>query len=105
MITSARTALCTRRSASRGSYDLLSWKSLSLDLLLSSSATGGIIVERLASLGQETPSASQRQHLRTYLAALHPEQCERVLGLPPPVRRTARVEQQKPVFVIEPGDM
>jgi hypothetical protein len=42
------------------------------DLLRSSSATGGIIVERLASLGQ-TPSASQRQHLRTYLAALHPE--------------------------------
>ena len=72
MNTSARTALCTLRSASRGSYDLLSKKSLFSDLLRSSSATGGIIVERLASLGQ-TPSASQRQHLRTYLAVLHPE--------------------------------
>src|SRR5215213_5675171 len=73
MVASARRAFCTRRSASRGSYDLLSRKPLLSDLLRSPSATGAIIVERFASLGMR-PSASQRQDFRTYLAALRPEQ-------------------------------
>src|SRR5215210_5608798 len=72
MVTSATMAFCTRRGASRGSYDLLSEKLQFSDLLLSFSATGAIIVEWLASLDQ-TPAASQRQHLRTYHATLQPE--------------------------------
>src|SRR5215213_3848358 len=104
MITSARTALCTRRNASRGSYDLLYWKPLLSDLLRSSSATAAIIVERPSTLGQ-TPSASQRQHLRAHLAVLSPEQRERMLWLPSPVRRASGVEQQEPSLVLEPGDV
>src|SRR5215207_2438086 len=104
MIRSATMALCTRRSANRGSYDLLSCKPLSSALLRSSSATGAIIVEWLESLGP-TPSTLQRQHLRTYLAALYAEKREGVLGLPPPVRRAAGVEQQEPFLVFEPGDV
>ncbi len=63
MIASARTALCTRRSASRGSYDLHSWKLLLSGLLYSSSATDGIIVERLASLGRAPPGSHRVSRL------------------------------------------
>lgn len=45
------------------------------------------------------------QDLRPDLAVFRVEQPERVIRLPPPVRRTAGVEKHQPAFIIQPGDV